>query len=339
MKKKSFILAELFLFLFFLTMSSNLYSADYPARDINLKVPYNPGGSTDLTARALGESMGKILGTTFMVTNTPGAGGALGSTAIKNAPKDGYNLLANGMLAFTSMPVLDTLKTTTNEWDFWLATFTPNVIAVRKDSPYKTMDDLIKAMKENPGKITVGTAGPGSGGHIGIEVLKSALGVSYKHVPYQGGNPAIIATLAGEIDFAPQLLVEMEDMIKSGDLRALACLTPEDITIKDGPTIPSILKFIPELEKKLPMGETTGIAVPKGLPEDVLKKLDDAFDAAVKSDEFKRFCEQKGFIIVAKNREESAKYVEDLASIVTWTLYEAGVTKKSPEEFNIKKPE
>jgi len=338
MKKRSFILVGLFLF--FLTVSNNVYSANYPTRDVNLRVPYNPGGSTDLTARALGESMGKILGTTFMVTNTPGAGGALGSTAVKNAPKDGYNILANGMLAFASMAVLDTLETTTDEWDFWLATFTPNVVAVRKDSPYETMDDLINALKENPGKITVGTAGPGSGGHIGMEVLRSPLGISYIHVPYQGGNPAIIATLGGEVEFTTQLLVEMEDMIKAGDLRALACLTPEDIEIKDGPVIPSILKFIPELASKLPMGETTGITVPKGLPDNVLKTLDAAFDTAVKSEEFISFTEQKGFMIVGINRgEESAKYMENLASIVSWTLHEAGVTKKSPEEFNIKKPE
>lgn len=311
----------------------------YPSRDVNITVPFNPGGSTDLTGRALAEAMGKSLGTNFVVTNTPGAGGSVGSLAVYNANKDGYSILADGMLAFTSMAVMDTMKTTANEWDIWLATFSPNVIAVRKDSPYQTMDDLIKALKENPGQVTAGTAGPGSGGHIGIEVVKGALGVEYKHVPYQGGNPAIVATLSGEVDFTPQLLVEMEDMIKAGELRALACLTAEDIQIKDGPTIPSITKFIPEITNRLPMGETTGIAVPKGLPEGVLEQLDKAFNEATQSESFTSFCQSKGFIMNPMGREESAKYVENLASIVSWTLYDAGVAKISPEEFNIAKPQ
>lgn len=313
-------------------------SDNYPSRDVNMTVPFNPGGSTDLTGRALGEAMGKSLGTNIVVTNTPGAGGSVGSLAVENAPKDGYNILANGMLALTSMPVLDTAKSTYKDWDIWLATFTPNIIAVRKDSPYQTMDDLIKDLKENPGKITAGTGGPGSGGHIGIEVLKAELGIEYNHVPYQGGNPAIVATLSGEVDFTPQLLVEMEDMIKAGELRALACFTTEDIQIKDGPMIPSILKFAPGLKARLPMGETTGVAVPKGMPEDVLKKLDIAFSDAIESDSFLSFCESKGFIIRGLGRKESATYVENLASIVSWTLYDAGVAKLSPEEFDIPRP-
>ncbi|MDR3259502.1 MAG: tripartite tricarboxylate transporter substrate binding protein [Fusobacteriaceae bacterium] len=336
MRKKGFRFSSILLLGIFVLLST-ISLAKYPARDINLKVPYNPGGSTDLTARALGETMGKELGVSFIVTNTPGAGGAVGSTAIYNATKDGYNILANGMMAFVAMPVLDTLKTTTAEWDFWLATFTPNVVVVRKDSPYKTMEDLIKALKDNPGKITVGTAGPGSGGHVGIEVLRSGSGIEYKHVPYQGGNPAIIATLAGEVDMTTQLLVEMEDMIKAGDLRALAAFTPDDIVIKDGPTIPSILKFIPNLKDKIPLGETTGITVPKGIPDEALKALDDAFDKAIKSKEFIDFCARKGFIIVGKNRKDAVSYMENLASVITWTLYDAGVAKKSPEEFNIKR--
>ena len=98
----------------------------YPSRDINMVVPWTPGGSTDLTGRALADAMG---------TNTPGSGGSVGSLTVQKAEKDGYNILANGMLALTAMPVLGYTETTQKDWDFYLATFTPNVLAVRKDSP------------------------------------------------------------------------------------------------------------------------------------------------------------------------------------------------------------
>ncbi|MDR1834656.1 MAG: tripartite tricarboxylate transporter substrate binding protein [Fusobacteriaceae bacterium] len=322
-------------FLMTFIIASVVALAAYPDRDINLKVPYNPGGSTDLTGRALGESMGKALGVNFIVTNTPGAGGATGSAQIYNGPKDGYNVLANGMMAFVGMPVMDTLKTTIDEWEFWLATFTPNVVVVRADSPYKTVEDLLKGFKDNPGKITVGTAGPGTGGHVGIEVLRSGSPFEYKHVPYPGGSAAITACLSGEVEVTTQLLVEMEDMIKAGKLRALAALTPDDIVIKDGPVIPSILKSVPGLKASVPMGETTGFAVPKGVPAEALAKLDEAFEKALKDKAFLDFCASKGFIVVGLGRGPAVPYMQSLASVVTWILQDAGVTKKSPEEFKI----
>ena len=307
----------------------------YPSRDINMVVPWNPGGSTDLTGRALADAMGKSMGTNIVVTNTPGSGGSVGSLTVQKAEKDGYNILANGMLALTAMPVLGYTETTQKDWDFYLATFTPNVLAVRKDSPYQTAQELLDAMKANPDSITDGTGGMGSGGHLGIEVLCAETGLTYKHVPYEGGGKAITAALAGEVDFTSQLLVEMQDMFISGDMRALANFTAEDITLENGTVIPSILQFVPSLESKLPMGETTGIAVPKGEPDYVLEALDKAFDEALKSEAFLKFCETKGFIVNGMGRQEAAAYVDKLASTVTWTLYDCGVAAISPEEFGI----
>ena len=92
----------------------------YPSRDINMVVPWNPGGSTDLTGRALADAMGKSMGTNIVVTNTPGSGGSVGSLTVQKAEKDGYNILANGMLALTAMPVLGYTETTQKDWDLHL---------------------------------------------------------------------------------------------------------------------------------------------------------------------------------------------------------------------------
>ena len=311
---------------------------DFPTRDINVTVPFGAGGSTDLTARIVGEGMGAHFDNKIIVTNTPGAAGSVGTQSVLNAKNDGYTLLADGILSFTSMPVMGTLETLPKDWDFWLATYTPNVVAVPKDSPYQSIDDLVAAMKENPGKISAGTAGPGSAGHIAAELIATAAGVEYQHVPYEGGNPAILATLGGEVDFTPQLLVEMQDMIISGELRALATLSDKEITLEGGIVIPTIGAALPDLAAKLPMGETTGLAVPKGLDENILKSLDGGFDAAMKNQAFLDFCAEKGMDVVAMGRDDAAKRVAELQSIVAWTLFDAGVTKNSPEDFEIPKP-
>lgn len=170
--------------------------------------------------------------------------------------------LLHGMMAFTNSQVMGLVDTSYKKWVVWDAAFSPNVIAVKKDSPYKTIEDLIAAMKENPGKITASSAGVGTGGHIGASVFAQGVGAEFTHIPYEGGNPAIIAALSGEVDFTAQLSMEMIDMIRSGDLIGLACLSDEDLVI-DGPsgkiTIPSIKSVAPEMEEILPLGESFGI--------------------------------------------------------------------------------
>ncbi|MGO1172707.1 MAG: tripartite tricarboxylate transporter substrate binding protein [Actinomycetaceae bacterium] len=310
----------------------------YPERDINVTVPFGAGGSTDLTARTVGEAMGNHYGNEVIVTNTPGAAGSVGSQNVLNAQQDGYSVLANGMLAFTSMPVMGTLDTMPEDWDFWLATFTPNIIAVPADSPYETIDDLLTAMEESPGEISAGTAGPGSAGHLAAEILATAAGVEYSHVPYEGGNPAIVATLGGEVDFTPQLLVEMQDMLIAGDLRGLATLSDEEVTLDGDLTIPTLADALPDVSGTLPMGETTGFAVPSGLDDGVLEAIDEGFDAAMEDQAFLDFCAENGMDPVAIGRADAGQRVAELQSIVAWTLFDAGVAENDPEELGIPRP-
>lgn len=311
---------------------------DFPERDIRVTVPFNAGGSTDLTARTVGEALGSHFGNEIVVTNTPGAAGSAGTQAVLNANDDGYTILANGMLAFTSMPVMGTLETMPEDWDFWLATFTPNIIAVPADSPYETIEDLLQAMEDDPGEVSAGTAGPGSAGHIAAELIATAAGVEYRHVPYEGGNPAILATLGGEVDFAPQLLVEMQDMLIAGDLRGLATLSDEEVTLEGDITIPTLADALPEIADTLPMGETTGLAVPQGLDDDVLAALDEGFEAAMQDQAFLDFCAANGMDPVGIGRADAGERVAELQSIVAWTLFDAGVAENNPEDFDIPQP-
>ena len=337
-KKKESVMKKILAALLCLAMISGAVMAgDWPNKNVNLTVPYNAGGTTDLTARGLANGMGKVLGVTINVVNTPGAGGSAGTLNVQNARLDGYSMLANGMLAFTTMPVNGYTEKTFREWDIWLATFAPNAFIVPKDSPYNTITDLVDAMRANPGKITAGTAGIGTGGHFGAEVLAAVTGTKYKHITYPGGAAAVTATLSGEVDFCPQLLAEYKDLIIAGEVKVLACLAEEDIELAPGITIPSLAKFYPEAKKMLPMGEVTGILVPKGLSEDILQKIDAAFDSAVEQKDFLDFCAVKSFIVNPMGRKASQEFLESFAARASYILFDAGATTVDPAKYDLKR--
>lgn len=312
-------------------------ASDYPNKTINMTVPYGAGGTTDLTARGLASPMGKQLGVTINVINTPGAGGSAGSLNVQNAKVDGYSILANGMLAFTTMPIMGYTDKTYKDWDIWIATYAPNVVVVPKNSPYHTITDLVNDMKANPGKVTIGTAGIGTGGHFGAEVLKAVAGVDYKHITYAGGGAAFTATLAGEVQACPQLLAEYKDAIISGDVKALCTLAEDDIELAPGVVVPSIKKAYPDAAKYLPMGEVTGILIPKGLPEEDLKKIDAAFEFAVKDQAFLDFCATKSFTVNPMGRAESQKFLDSFVPRICYLMYDAGAAKVNPAKFGIKR--
>ncbi|GHU07529.1 hypothetical protein FACS1894158_15900 [Betaproteobacteria bacterium] len=317
---------------------SSTAQENWPTKSINLTVPYGAGGTTDLTARALANAMGRPLGITINVINTPGAGGSAGSLNVQNSPVDGYSILANGMLAFTTMPINGYTDKTFRDWEIWVATYAPNCVIVKQDSPYNTIQDLINAIRSKPGQITAGTAGIGSGGHFGAEVVKAVAGADYKHITYAGGGPALTATLAGEVDFSPQLLAEYKDLIIAGKVKALATLAEEDITLAPGVVVPSIKKAYPEAAKFLPMGEVTAILLPKGLSEDKLKKIDAAFEVAVKDQAFLDFTASRSFSVIPKNRADSQTFLEGFAGRAAYILWDAKAITIDPARFGFKRP-
>ena len=324
-------------------MSSAQAPAKWPTQDISIVVPYPPGGGTDLTTRALAEEMGKALKTNISVINQPGASGSVGTLAVWNKPHNGYTISANGILAFTSYPVRgfnEGAYKDQKDWHIWIATYSPNAIVTKggPDAKYKTMTDLLAALKAKPGEITFGTAGVGSGGHMGAEVLKLGTKIPYKHISYQGGAPAIVGGLSGEVDIVPQLLMEMVDHIRAGKMNALAVLMDQPFKLSGAPDIPAITDSVPGVKPYLPMGESFGIMVPKDTPANAVKAIDDAFKIAVQSETVKKFAAEKGSVVLALSGEEAQAHVAKLSSIVSWTLFDGGAAKISPDKLGIPKP-
>jgi tripartite-type tricarboxylate transporter receptor subunit TctC len=306
-----------------------------PTKTITAIVPWPAGGATDLTVRILASEMEKVLGQRISVVNTAGASGAIGMQNAYDAPKDGYTWTGNADVSVVNYPVLDLMKVTHRDWNQWYALMTPNIIAVTADYPAKDLPDLVRMMKQKPGEVAVASAGVGSSGHTALEVFSSTLGVKARHVPYAGGNPAVVATISGESNVVMQLSMEQADMIRAGKLKPLANMSNRPLSISGFGEVPPITKWYPNFPS---IGSHFGIMLARGVPPEVVAAVSRAFDVAANSEALAKFADQKAVFLVNLKGAEADKKMEEVASIVTWTLFDTGSAKISPAQFNIPKP-
>jgi tripartite-type tricarboxylate transporter receptor subunit TctC len=306
-----------------------------PNKPITAIVPWPAGGATDLTVRILASEMEKVLGQRISVVNTPGASGAIGMQNAYDAAQDGYTWTGNADVSSENYPVLDLMKITHRDWVHWYALMTPNIIATTADYPANDVADLVRIMKEKPGQVAVASAGVGSSGHLALEVFKSATGAAPRHIPYAGGNPAVIATISGESNVVMQLSMEQADMIRAKKLKPLANSSNRSLTISGYGEVPPITKWFPNFPS---IGSHFGIMTAKGVPPEVVAAISKAFDVASKSEALKKFADEKAVFLVNLKEGEAMKMLEEAASVITWTLFDNGAAKISPAQFNIAKP-
>ncbi len=313
-------------------------NAEWEAKKpINLIVPWGAGGSTDRSARTTAGIIEEHLGQKIVVVNQPGASGSVGTKSCLDAPRDGYTWTAGAAKDLGNYKIQGILDTVIQDWHLFLNVAMPQVVSVNVDTPYQTFEDLLKAFKENPGQVKVATAGINSSGHTAIEQIKKYTGIEYKHVTYDGGNPAVIATVAGEAEMVPQLSVEEVDMLRAGKLRALAVLTSEPLELEGYGTIPPITNWIPDF-KTAPI--YFGIFIPKGVPDDVINTLGKIWDDVVKkSPELKKFAAENAVVFDPAWGEEAQKKAFPMIQLDAWLKYDAGQAKISPEEIGIPRPE
>ena len=321
-----------FLILFSATLASAQFKFERP---ITVIIPWPAGGASDTTGRMIAGQMEPILGQRMVIVNTPGGAGAIGTKEVLDRPHDGYTLTANATVSIVSYAILGRMEQTYRDWIYFLPMYTPNVIAVKNDSPFKTVEDLIAAMKARPGAVTVATAGVGSSGYFFIELFKAAAGITYRHVPYAGGAPAVVAVASGESEMVPQLSIEAAEFLRSGKLRALGVSTKDPLEIEGYGVIPSITKALPKFEE---YGSYFGLMGPRNLPKDVITTLEDAFQKAAATKAVKDYARTKGGIAISISGEKASDLVERLARREAWLLYDAGAAVKSPAEFKIPKP-
>lgn len=263
-----------------LGMTAVAVAQDYPGKPIEMIVTWNPGGSTDVIARLVAGPLGEELGVPVAVTNTAGGGGSLGTQAALDAPKDGYTILATT----SGNHVLTPLK---NDVGYTYEDFEPIgqlvaatiILAVNADSEWQTLDDLVAATTADPGKYTFGAV-PNGMPHLTLNGLADAAGFEVVHVPQQGGAPGATALLGGTIDMLPANAATVAANIKGGKMRGLAVFSSErDAAFPDIPTAA-------EQGYEVYGSPFVGIAVAKGVPDEVVARLRAAVEAVANDPAF-----------------------------------------------------
>ena len=308
-----------------------------PNKPINLIVPWGAGGATDRSARVTAEIVGDALGVSVVVVNQPGASGSLGTQAALDAPRDGYTWTAGAVKDLGVYKIQGLLDTTLQDWHIYTNVAMPNVISVNANSPYKTFDDLMAAFKANPGQVKVATAGVNSAGHTAMEMLSKLTGITYRHVTYDGGAPAVTATVGGEADVVPQLSVEQVDMIRAGKLRPLVVMTTAPLEIEgyDG-VVPPITDWLPDFKVA---AQYFAIFVPKGVPAEVTETLDKVWqDNVMVSESLKKWAKENAVVFNPNYGQEAFDSSFGMVQIDAWLKYDAGDAVMSPEAVGIPRP-
>jgi tripartite-type tricarboxylate transporter receptor subunit TctC len=258
--------------------------ADYPERTIEIVVPYTPGGTVDLLARALAPRLTAAWGQPVVVLNRPGAGGSVGAEFVAKSAPDGYTLFISTNSPLTTNLALypslgyDPLR------DFEpiiLAGENPLVLAANPKLPVANIKDLIALAKSEPGKLNAGTSGNGSTGHLSLATFNKEAGVSIAHVPYRGGVPSLMAAISGEVQLVFSDIVPAMPQIRDSRLKGLG---------QTGLRRAQIAPDIPTLDQSgLPgfdIAAWIGAVAPKGTPADIVQKLNGEIGRTLKDPEF-----------------------------------------------------
>jgi tripartite-type tricarboxylate transporter receptor subunit TctC len=294
------------------------------AKPVTLLVPFPPGGSTDAIARTLSSRLQDKLGGTFVVQNTPGAGGTIGATAVKRAAPDGYMVLVTSLGPLVIGPHLikgvpyDALK----DFDYiTVAVQAPNVLTVPANSPHKSLADVLAYEKANPGKMTFASAGNGTSDHLTAELFWQETKTRGLHVPYKGGAPAMTDLLGGQVDATFMNINTGLPNITAGKLRALAITST-----KRSPLLPNVPTMEELGVKGLTVYSWQAVAVPKGTPAAIKAKLHDAIVSTLDEPQVKPRLLDLGFEIVGNTPEQFTAF--QATEFARW--------KKVIEEGNIK---
>ena len=261
-------------------LSAFAHAQSFPNGPINIVVPLAPGDAADTTVRLLGEEIAKVLNTAVSVTNRPGAGGALGTSAVVNARKDGQTILFAQNSALTFRPVIEPQAASYDAKrdlvPLGISSRTASVLVVRSDAPYRTLAELIEQGKKDPGRVRVGHPGAGSVGDFCIQLINALTGAQLLAVPYAGAAPAITALRGEHIEGVVLSLGALSPHIRSGALRGI-------VSSSSVPELPD-LRTMRELGYADDLfGIWFAFLAPAGIPEDARKALVGAVEQAVKS--------------------------------------------------------
>ena len=296
---------------------------EWPARPINLIVPFPAGGTTDVLARALGQELSKSLGQPVIVENRPGAGATLGADYVAKAKPDGYTLLMGAVHHTIATSVYRKLG-----YDFQkdlapvtIVAMVPNVLVVNPQVQAKTVKELLALAKAEPGKYTYGSNGTGTGQHLIGAQFENMGSAQLLHVPYKGSGPLTTDLLGGQIAMSFDTITPVLAHIKAGKLRALAVTTAKrSVALPDVPTLDE------SGLKGFDMGTWFGVLVPKATPAAVVTRLGNDMNKIIHSAEFRKKMEEIGADPIGNTAQQMAAQIKDDTERFAKLVKEAKVT-------------
>ena len=282
-------------------------ASSYPQKPIRMIVPFTPGGSTDILARAIGQELTKAWGQSVVIENIAGAGGSIGADRAAKSPADGYTLLMGHIGTLAVNPSLYPKLPYNPVKDFapvaWVARV-PNILVVNPNVPAKNVQELVALAKSKPGQLSYGSGGNGSAANLATEYFKMQTETAILHIPYRGTVPAVTDLMGGQIQILFTGAPAVMGQVKSGQLRALAVSSPKRLDAL--PELPTVAEAG---YKNFEADQWYGVVAPTGTPRDIVLKLNQQINASLNSAELKKRLSTEGAVATPETPEAFGKLI------------------------------